>query len=65
MNAARGRTNSLETAGYWMTLTSLVALILGVHFGHLIIILPCLATLVVGIVLNIVGENRTNRGAGR
>lgn len=65
MNAARDRKNLLETAGYWLTIASLVALILGVHFGHMVVIIPCLAVLVAGIVLNIVGENRTNRGAGR
>lgn len=65
MSAPRDGKSLLESAGYWLTLASLVAMILGVHFGHLIVILPCLATLVTGIVLNICGENRSNRGAGK
>lgn len=65
MSAGRGGKSPLESAGYWLTLASLVAMILGVHYGRMGVILPCLAALVAGIVLNIVGENRSNRGTGK
>ncbi len=59
MNAARGK-SPLEAVGYWLTLASLIAMIVGVHYGRMAVILPCLAVLVAGIVLNVVGENRSN-----
>jgi phosphate starvation-inducible membrane PsiE len=65
MNARPDGKSTLETAGYWLTLASLIAMIIGVHYGQMGILLPCLATLVVGIALNVIGENRASRGTGR